>query len=434
MKLSADLQQKIYEMGQQEPELSHKEISRRLGVSDHAVARYRYSTTAEDEEAGYDDSFISTEQHLKDAKALERLSLDNARLRSMNRILAGKNSVLPVENAFEEFKRWMVNEAPNSFEFAVKKYPAPKVKTSVFDASHEEIAALVLSDWHGGETITFEETNGLNKYSSLVMANRAWAIIDKFKRIVRGHQAMYRVSKIWLGLLGDFIHGSIHPENILTNDLLDVPSAMLVSRILTMAIEEIKSLGLPIEIDCVVGNHPRIGLVKMPVKKQAETSFDWVIYKMLEQKYEDDPQVTIRIHMGQFGIVNLFDHRVVVEHGYKASGNEDMVTKVRTMFDSPVYRNATGMSGTTVSYIVIGDRHRAKTGEGYMVNGCLSGSNELGVSWRLSPIGAIQQMFGVSNKKIPTWVYPLDTAEIVSEESENSFSAYAQKFMAAHGR
>lgn len=92
------------------------------------------------------------------------------------------------------------------------------------------------------------------------------------------------------------------------------------------------------------------------------------------------------------------------------------------------------MTGTSVDFVVVGDKHRSQSGEGYLVNGCLSGSNELGVAWRLSPIGAIQTMFGISSKKIPTWIYPLDVCSNISEEPSNTFSQYATKFMEANGR
>lgn len=335
----------------------------------------------------------------------------------------------------DEFRTFLDEEKPGVFNLKPKLYPkhAPRTKGLVFDKDHSEVAALILSDWHGSETVRYEESNGVNLYNSRVMANRVWSVIDKFKRIVRGHQAMYSIEKLWVLVLGDMIHGSIHPENILTNDLLDVPAAILVARLLIMAFEDLKSLGLPIEADCTVGNHPRL-LVKMPTKRQAHTSFDWIIYTMLAQYFENDEQVKITVHTGQFGVVDQLGHRVVVEHGYGASGEKEMVQRVRSMFDSPVYRKATGLEGSSVDYVVIGDKHQAKAGEGYMVNGCLSGSNELGVAWRLSPIGAIQQMFGISAKTLPTWHYPLDVSGVQSEGSDNPFSEYANTFMDLHGR
>lgn len=353
----------------------------------------------------------------------------------MNRVLTRQQG-MSFETVIAEFQTFLREEKhPVAFDLKPKLYAKlPRTKHVVFDKDHSEVAALILSDWHGSETVRYEESNGINRYNSRVMANRVWAVVEKFKRIVRGHQAMYSIEKLWVMVLGDMIHGSIHPENILTNDLLDVPAAILVSRILIAAFEELKALGLPIEADCTVGNHPRIALLKMPTKRQAHTSFDWIIYTMLANHFEHDEQVTVRVHTGQFGIVDMLGHRCVVEHGYGASGQQDMVAKIRAMFDSPVYRNATGMTGTSVDFLCIGDKHRAQLGEGYIVNGCLSGSNELGTAWRLSPIGAIQQCFGLSKRKIPTWTYPLDVSNVQSEGADNPMGTYANTFMVEHGR
>jgi hypothetical protein len=318
------------------------------------------------------------------------------------------------------------------FVFEPKHYPKPATRKGVFQEGHTETAALVLSDWHGGSKIRLEETNGMNQYSSIIMANRANAVLDKFKRIFRGHQTMYSFDKIWVPILGDMVNGSIHPELILTNDLLDVPAAILVARLLIIALLELKTLGVPIEADCVVGNHPRL-LVKMPAKRQAHLSYDWLIYTMVEQYFENDPKVTIRVHTGQFGLVEIMGHRFVVEHGYGAK-DSTLPERLRKMYDSPVYRAATGLEGTAVDYVVIGDKHQAKDGPGYMVNGALTGSDEYGMSLRLSPIGAIQQMFGVCKSKIKTFHYELDVTNVISETPDNSMSTYATTFMKEHGR
>lgn len=364
---------------------------------------------------------------------IERLRIDLERERSLNRART-RNNGLAFETVVSQFQDALRTEAVNHFKFVPTKHPAVKAKgaPSVFEKDHSEIAALVLSDWHGSETVRPSESNGVNAYNSVIMSNRVHAIIDKFKRIVRGHQAMYTIEKIWVMVLGDMINGSIHPELVLTNDLLDVPAAILVSRLLILAILELKTLGLPIELDCTVGNHPRL-LAKMPAKRQAHLSYDWLIYTMVEQYFETDSQVTVRVHTGQFGLVQQFNHRFIVEHGYGAK-DENLADRLRKMFDSPVYRRATGTEGTAIDCVVIGDKHQAKVGEGYIVNGCLSGSNEYGMSLRLAPIGAIQQMFGISRSHVRTFHYELDATDIVSETVDNPMSEYATGFMQEHGR
>jgi hypothetical protein len=360
--------------------------------------------------------------------------MDNTRLRQLNRAYARKQG-MSFESVIDEFRRFSAeDDSFSKFVFKPTTYPKHRAvsKQIVFDKAHAEIAALILSDWHTAETIRPEDSNGINKYNSVIMSNRAYSVIDKFKRIVRGHQAMYRIEKLWLLLLGDMISGSIHDELVLTNDLLDVPAAILTARILILAILELRSLGLPIEIDCTVGNHPRL-LMKMPSKRQAHLSYDWLIYVMLQQYFEDDKEVTIRIHTGQFGLVNQYEHRVVIEHGYHGKAQE-LESHLRDIFDNPIYRKATGLEGTAVDFVIIGDKHQAEVGESYMVNGCLSGSNEYGLALRASPVGAVQQMFGISRRRIPSWVYPLSVTEVVSEHVDNSFSQYASQFMKEHGR
>jgi hypothetical protein len=202
---------------------------------------------------------------------------------------------------------------------------------------------------------------------------------------------------------------------------------------LIMAIVELKTLGLPIEIDCVVGNHPRL-VPTMPSKRQAQLSLDWAVYKYLETKFEDDDQITIRIHPGQFGIVKHYDHRYVLEHGYQAKPGDALTERIRKMFDSPIFREATGLTGSSADMVIIGDKHRPESGTGYLVNGSLVGQGEYGVMLRLDPIPAVQWMFGLSKSHPTTFMYPLDVTSITSDEIDNPFSEYATQFMLEHGR
>jgi len=382
----------------------------------------------------------SESQAVKDARLVERLQMDNARLRELNRKYA-RNTGLTFEVVIDELREFLAADKTfNAFLFSPTATPHHKpIAESVFDKEHSEIAGLVVSDIQLGETITLEQTNGMNKFNSVIAANRMYKLVEKFKRIVRGHQAMYKINKIWLLLLGDIINGSIHDEFILTNDLLDIPATVLASRLIIMLIYELLELGLPIEIDTIVGNHGRT-LTKMPAKRQAHTSFDWIVYVMVQEhfaaKAEYKDRVKIRIHTGKFGFVEQFGHRIVIEHGYgAASGKEDeLQSRIRDIFDSPVYRKATGLKGTAVDFIIIGDKHNFKLGERYLVNGCLPGSNEFGLELRMPSIGAIQTMFGISRHRIPSWTYPLDVADVLSEKAENGLSTYAKQFMAEHGR
>src|ERR1700737_1092032 len=127
-------------------------------------------------------------QEVRDARLIERFQLVNSRLRQLNRTYARRGG-MSYESVVDEFKAFIKDESFNNFAFQPKLYPKHKSQTtgSVFDKDHSEIAGLVLSDWQIGETVDPKESNGINKFNSRIASNRVYTIIDKFKRIVRGH-------------------------------------------------------------------------------------------------------------------------------------------------------------------------------------------------------------------------------------------------------
>jgi hypothetical protein len=262
-----------------------------------------------------------------------------------------------------------------------------------------------------------------------------WDVVQTTKQIVTLHQGLFKVDWFWLMLLGDMINGSIHPELALTNDLTDPAATVLAARLIQMGIEELKTLGLKIEADCIVGNHPRLTL-KMPTKRIAHQSLDWVVYEIVKNYFRKDDQVKINVHTGQMGMREVYGHRYIFEHGMdvKSGGEEGFEDRVRALFDDGIYRKATGMKGTAFDMLCIGNMHKPKVLERVMVNGSLTGQNELGMSWRLKPIKAQQFLWGISEKHVRTGHWAIDVTDIRSEKSTNPFSEYAAWFMKKNGR
>lgn len=344
-----------------------------------------------------------------------------------------RNQAVNFEAVIEELRECSNTPEP----FSISPVPQAKLKSlSVPPVSkgHVETAVAMLSDWHVSEVVREEESNSINHYNSMIASNRVWELAQTIKQILGLHLSMYKLNKLWLPILGDMINGSIHPELVMTNDLTDPAATVLAARLLQMLVIELKVLGLKIEADCVVGNHPRL-LAKMPTKRQAHLSYDWIVYEMLADMFKDDDQVDIRIHTGQIGIVEQFGHRYVIEHGIDvSSGKEgDIENRLRALFDDPVYRRATGLTGSSFDMVLQGNMHKPKFLERTIINGCLTGQNELGMGWRLAPIKAVQQMFGISKNHATTWHYPLDITDCKSEKAENPFSEYTRFYMKRNG-
>jgi hypothetical protein len=336
----------------------------------------------------------------------------------------------------DEYKKLIAEEKKNPFVYMPSKVSklAPQSAAPI-DKNHSEIACLALSDWHLTEVVKLADSNYINVYNSAIAANRLWAIVQKFKTIVQMHRAMYKIEKIWLSMLGDMISGSIHPEYLVTNDGTDQVATLLCQRLCRMVVNEILELGLPIEIDCVVGNHPRT-TIKVPTKGIAHTNHDWVVYMFLAEMFDGDKRVKVNVHPSQIAPVYQYDHRYILEHGIDwTNGKEEVFeSKIRDLMDDQIYREATDLKGTAFDQVVIGNLHKPAFLERTIKNGSLIGQNELGQNWRLKPIRAQQLMWGISRTKDRTFQYPLDVTRVRSNKVENPMSDWAVAFMRKNGR
>jgi hypothetical protein len=368
-------------------------------------------------------------------RKLERMSMELASLRSMNRKLL-RIGGMNIETAVEEMKRCLESDRQGMPILDPVKYKeVPLREDRPVSEKHKEIAAFAWSDWHMSERVKSEDSNGVNVYSSVVCANRLWELVQTEKKITTIHKSIYPIEEAWVALLGDMVNGSIHEEFKFTNDLSDQAATVLAARLLVMSLSEMKTLEMPIRVDAVVGNHPR-STAKVPTKAQAQTSFDWMVYEMAAQALEKDEQFNFNIHTGQIALVQRYGWRYVLEHGIEWSNGkeEDFEDAIRALFDDPVYRSATGLTGTAFDQVLIGNLHKPAFLERTIKNGALVGQNELGQAWRLKPIKAAQVMWGISKGHVRTWEYQVDVTDVKSEKADNPMSEYAKWFVKKHGR
>jgi hypothetical protein len=371
-------------------------------------------------------------QEEKDARVIQRLRDENTKLRRLGRNMVREG--FDLDQAITGIKEFLANDTAQIFHAKFPPVPRPQVSSrSLYDEYSPEVACLTLSDWHIAERVYKNSVIGLNDHDTLIASNKLWTIVEKFCTIVRRHEAMYPISSIWIPVLGDMSNGSIHQELILSNDLLDIPACILVSRLMIMVLERIKCLGKPIRVDCVVGNHPRT-TEKMPTSVQAVTSLDWLAYIMVQQYFEGDPLVTIYAHESQQAFVQIMGHSVIVEHGYGCSGKNmsELDNSIRAIFDSKEVRSFTGNAGPAIDFVCLGDKHVPTVGPGYMINGSLSASTGLTTAWRLKPIKCVQQCWGISESNIPSFYYALTATG--NRKTDNPFSKYTASFLEAYGR
>ncbi len=361
----------------------------------------------------------------------QRLKDANTQLRKMNKKLSQRG--YGYDDFIAELRETLHTEQGWKSHFSYN----PTEKYTILDPcdpSHTEVAAVACSDLHLTENVRSDDSNGINKYNTIIGANRLYGHAQRVKSILARHRAMYTITGIWSPLLGDIINGTIHDEQVYTNDMTDQAAVVLGARLLKMFYLELGTLGLPIQIDAIVGNHPRT-TAKMPTKQQAHTNMDWVVYEMLGDMLHGNDQFEMTTWTSQIGQRRIFDWNYRFEHGIDVqNGKEEALEdRLRAMFDDPTYRHATGYQGAAFDQIVIGNLHKSKFLERTIVNGTYTGQNELGQSWRLKPIRALQNMWGISPSHVRTFEYQLDMTDIKSERATNPFSEYAVWFLRRHG-
>jgi hypothetical protein len=293
--------------------------------------------------------------------------LDRAR-RENNRIKKINSKVVQSCNTQEDFLQSLREIVEKEKSFGTRgnfKQAVAKGATS-----KAETACFAVSDLHLTEKVSKIETNGINVFNTMIAANKLWQYVQSFKDVLDIQSKAFKIEKLVSFLLGDMISGTIHPEQVTTNELSDPAAVVLASRLLSIFYREIASFGIPLCIEAVHGNHPRM-TPKMPTKKQAHTNLDWLIYEMLKSDLAKDG-IELNIHTSQIGMTKIYKHNYIFEHGISvANGAEEAFEdKIRAMFDDPAYRAATGHTGASFDHIVIGNMHKPKFLERTIVNGC----------------------------------------------------------------
>jgi hypothetical protein len=318
---------------------------------------------------------------------------------------------------------------------------------------HTEDAVALWSDQHFGDRTRREDMSGFPKFDLPVSGNRWGYVIRKEKQCLTLHRAMYPLDtlNIWVG--GDVGNGILH-DSPNSNELFTPAQVHFSYHMLKFAIEDMLTLTVPdeqgkrvvnkIKLLFTVGNHMRMD-EKMPYKFQAQRTLDWLIYQFVIEKFKDNPAVEIKEEMAPYIFENIRGHRHLFAHGmqvgYRNSPDAQcksmasFIDRVRSLFDSPEWRNANHLMGETFARICIGDIHVPVSFPRLVSNGSLNGQNELGVNWVMEPIPAGQQLFGVSDNHLETWKYFIDCTQVQDKpEDSNSYGDFARDYAEKLGR
>jgi hypothetical protein len=411
---------------------------------DKAVTKAVLQTAAGDKPYGSTEEYALRE-NARLTRQLAKVKVELTAERSMRQHLslnhAGYDDLLAHVKEFVDVLGDF--RSPVSPVKAQKQLVSPPVKEG-----HTEDAMLVISDCHFGDIIRSDDTSGFPEYDLEIAGNRMGYLAKKTKMILGLHRAMYPIKKLYVPILGDIGNGDLHDAP--KSNALFIPAQIHFSyHMIRFLLEDLAQLieeGIIEEIVLCfsVGNHMRMAEDKnMPTKLQAQRTFDWLIYQFVIERFKGVKGFTIHETMSPYIFENIRGHRIGFNHGmevgYKNSPEAQVksmssfVNHVRALFDSPVFRETHGFTGSTFDRFVIGDIHVPVSFPRVLSNGSFNGQNELGVNWGLECIPASQWLCGISDKQIQTWQYLIDFTHVQRQEP-NGYCEFAKDYQDRFGR
>ena len=216
------------------------------------------------------------------------LNSDN-NLELKNRQLKGQVSIF--RNKFEqaqkrtlELERLLDQYSQLSAVETLARKPVRTRKPS----RNSAVAILHFTDWHVGELVTKNKTNGLNRFNPEICKERVDQLIEGAISLIRLHQETFKIEELLIVLGGDFVTGFLHPELEQTNALGPVEEQYLAIELLYKAITQIFEAVEPkkLRIVCHRGNHGR-STHKMQFKNDFETNNETLLYWVLRDRLQD---------------------------------------------------------------------------------------------------------------------------------------------------
>lgn len=272
----------------------------------------------------------------------------------------------------------------------------PKVPS---EHNSEAVAFMIASDWHNEERVRRGDVSDLNEYNLDIFQKRA----DNF---FRGGQRLWEINRrdneiktIVLGLLGDFITGSIHEDAAESNYLPPADAIMNAEEKIVSGINfllehtDAEELVVP----CHSGNHGRM-TKKQRHSTEMGNSLEEVMYRHLEKTYADHPRVKFRIASGYHSYLSLWDKFLIrFHHGHNiryqggVGGLTIPVNKAINDWNKQERYRAVNLD-------VFGHFHQYVSHSNFVCNGSLIGYNSYAVAIK-APFERPQQAFFLVGRK-----------------------------------
>lgn len=256
----------------------------------------------------------------------------------------------------------------------------PDVPTWIIEspkAKHSPgVPTLFASDWHWGEVVDPAQINGVNKFNLQVAHRRARALVSRTVDLLKNHMVNPTYPGIVFALGGDMVSGDIHDELRESNELPTIPTVLDLLEVLCASVNSLADAFGHVHIPCVTGNHGR-NTLKIRAKGRVHTSYDWLLYCLLEREFKADKRVSFQVSSGPDVSYSVFGHRYLLTHGDQFSGGDGLIGMLGPVIRGDHRkRSRNGQIGLEYDTMLVGHWHQYVSMGKVIVNGSLKGYDE----------------------------------------------------------
>lgn len=238
------------------------------------------------------------------------------------------------------------------------------------------VPCLFLSDLHWGEVVDSTQIGHVNQYNLEIAQQRLRECIRRTIYLLTKHVVNPDYPGIVVLLGGDMVTGDIHEELSATNDMEIMPTFVDLFGVLIWAITALADQFGKVFVPCVTGNHGR-NTHKIRAKGRNFTSFDWLLYVMLEKHFASDARVSFYVPNGPDALFKIYGHRYLLTHGDQFRGGDGMIGALGPILRGDhKKRSRNSQIGQEYDTLLMGHWHQLIQLRKLIVNGSLKGYDE----------------------------------------------------------
>ena len=278
-----------------------------------------------------------------------------------------------------------------------------KIRPRELKRDSEATAVCVLSDWHVEEEVFANTVNGRNKYNLDIAKKRADLCFERIARFVKKERQDVHIHELILPLLGDFITGRLHEENLEVCLLRPMEAILFAQELIESGITFLlENTNLQITIPCCVGNHSRITRRVHHTTEQGN-SLEWFMYHNLANRFKEEERVQFVISQGYLLYMDVYKTKLRLHHGHNVrygggvGGLTIPMNKAISQWD--LERQA--------DVSINGHFHQYMPMRRYVSNGSLIGYNAFAVAIKAEYEPPCQSFFLIDKKRGKTISIPI---------------------------